>query len=525
MEYEEDENLSTSIKEVDRRIVPRWRDSKTTVSIDELTPLEAVPSLEPFNQGDLSELLADWKEHRTSSFASDLVGAGFVLGRESEVGDAAEYLLTNSDWVPEPAIRLARRVIGGLENIEEASIESEDISVVGLETSESQSKIHRIRQLLHDDPRNAILWVDMARHYATLGQALRAMRNAVTLAPNNRFALRSAARLHVHIGDPEEAQQILLRSDATVKDPWLRAAEIAISNLADRPSKFAKSSRRALGSTDIHPSQISELASAVATLELTVGNARGARKFFNQALIDPTDNSVAQANWASRFLSNVGLEEKHLALPRTYEANAWSHYYAGKWSDSFAESLSWFRDEPFSAGPPTIGSFIAIAALKDFEMEELICRLGLKGNPNDQVLRNNLVVALIEMGELEKADEEYRAMDKSHVDSEILYLATGGLLAFRHGQISEGRQRFRKAIDLAEKHSEPSLRATGLLSLAREEVIAGDSLDSYLAKEAEDAAKGKSDPQIKLALAALKDLAHNPGDGNLPNYPTNPPAQ
>jgi len=105
-----------------------------------------------------------------------------------------------------------------------------------------------------------------------------------------------------------------------------------------------------------------------------------------------------------------------LALPRTYEANAWSHYRAGKWSESFSECLRWFRDEPFSSGPLGLGSFIAIRAFNDYEVAENLCRRDLIGDPSDRLLRNNLVVALIEKGDLEEANKQYRNIDKGQTD-------------------------------------------------------------------------------------------------------------
>jgi hypothetical protein len=58
------------------------------------------------------------------------------------------------------------------------------------------------------------------------------------LAPNHRFALRSAARFFLHVGKPDDAQTILRRSEATRRDPWLMAAEIAVSTVADRTPRW-----------------------------------------------------------------------------------------------------------------------------------------------------------------------------------------------------------------------------------------------------------------------------------------------
>jgi len=64
--------------------------------------------------------------------------------------------------------------------------------------------------------------------------------------------------------------------------------------------------------------------------------------------------------------------------------------------------------------------------------------------------------------------------------------------------------KFFQAINLATKQSDPKMRILALLALAREESIAGSSFADELAKEAEAAAGDTSDPDIKLALAALR---------------------
>jgi hypothetical protein len=64
------------------------------------------------------------------------------------------------------------------------------------------------------------------------------MMTALQLAPQNRHVLRSAARLFLHVGDPECAHDLVARNDATKNDPWLIAAEIAIAYLLIAPSRF-----------------------------------------------------------------------------------------------------------------------------------------------------------------------------------------------------------------------------------------------------------------------------------------------
>ena len=187
---------------------------------------------------------------------------------------------------------------------------------------------------------NSIGWVDMARHYAMLGQlthAARAMQNGLILAPNSRFILRSAVRLYVHSQDPERALHTLGQSDVISRDPWLRAAEIAVSGLMEKTPPRLRQTRRALRSGSLDHRHVSELASAVATFEMHAGSNKSARRLFNIALEFPTENSVAQADWAAERIHGISLNKDHFLLPRTFEAKAIDHFNKLKWAECLNE--------------------------------------------------------------------------------------------------------------------------------------------------------------------------------------------
>src|SRR5271170_3663699 len=57
---------------------------------------------------------------------------------------------------------------------------------------------------------------------------------------NNRHVLRSAARLFFQVRDFERAHDLIRRNESTLGDPWLMAAEVALSGFAERRSTFMK---------------------------------------------------------------------------------------------------------------------------------------------------------------------------------------------------------------------------------------------------------------------------------------------
>src|ERR1019366_3643439 len=179
-----------------RRMLPRWRDFVTTVSLGELggRPKEVSPQVEWLES--LAEKQADWSHNRTPWHAADFVAASFVLGQSQLSADAATHLLHTSN-LPSPVMDLARKIVQ--DRLEQIAIPEIDL----LEGDSLHREIHRLKLRTVQEARNAIVWVDLARAYTLAGErelARRGMRVSCAISPDNRFVLRSAARLLVHQG-------------------------------------------------------------------------------------------------------------------------------------------------------------------------------------------------------------------------------------------------------------------------------------------------------------------------------------
>ena len=248
------------------------------------------PSL-AFAAEELTDRISDWREHQSLAFATDLVSAGIVIGAEcdGEVRRAVDYIRSLQVNAPLSAHSLAEFVALGPQNSSQATIKLDDEENI---RASSREQIRELKTRVRNYPRNALAWVDIARHYAMLGanrKAVHSMDIGLAISPDNRFVLRSAARLHVHLGEKDRAYEVLRRSPATRKDPWLRAAEIAVGSLTNKVPARLRSTRRGLSSGNVDPAHISELASALATLELTAGSVKSARRLFNLGLQKPTE--------------------------------------------------------------------------------------------------------------------------------------------------------------------------------------------------------------------------------------------
>ena len=169
--------------------------------------------------------------------------------------------------------------------------------------------------------------------------------------------VRSAARFLVHIGDYEKALRLLRGKSTRHSDPWVLAAEVGISSFAHLDPRCLKLGRRIVEGRDFTEFSKSELASAIATLELNEGNRRAAKKLFRQSLALPTENSVAQAEWASDQVGDLSLPGRE-NVPRNYEAKSLHAYRIEDWETTIFNAEKWLSDQPFSSRPASVLSYI-----------------------------------------------------------------------------------------------------------------------------------------------------------------------
>lgn len=471
-----------------RNIIPRWREFNKTAQLGELSSLNAAQIEIPYDETELAFKHNEWITHKTLPYAADLVASSFALGNYDYAKEAAEFILSQNA-ATEFAKDIARKVILNEQELGFCTYKNHQYS-----KKTTQQRVSYIRSLLSSDPRNSIAWADIAREYTILGElikATKAIEIALNLAPENRFILRSACRLFHHIDDPGRALYILRKTNVVRHDPWITSAEIASSIAAGKNSGLI---RIGLGMTDdknLHPIHITELSSALGTVELHNGNNRSSRKLFLKSLENPNDNSFAQAVWASKTISSLNTEEVLVGknIPCLYEAHAIKLIRIKDWEGALKETEMWLDDQPFSRTPATMGSYLAADGLGDYEKSVEIAIHGLESNPSDNSLLNNLSFALANLGRIPEAELSFSKinfLDKS-IETKIVWNATKGLILFRKGHLEEGRESYKKAIELASGKDYKEYREAASVYLAREELLANTSYatDAFLFAENE----------------------------------------
>lgn len=497
---------------VKRKIFPRWRSYRTTIQSQQLQSIRSLSDNRPPIEDFLVSKKAMWGRHPTTHLAADIVGSGRVLNRENEVLEHARFLLRPSSnasrWMREIAESVLAEASSENPHLEETlSLHS------NLQDQERYSRIHEYRSWLSYEPKDPVTWTDLALEHTILGnsdKSSKCMNIALQLAPCNRFVVRSASRLWIHHGDLERAKWTLLKSLQISLDPWLLAAEIAVSDALNMRSSYIKKARQfvadLVADDSLSKFHISELASALATVELNSGSRVKSRRLFKQSLLNPTENSVAQLIWASRYDKKLPtiLPSK---IKNLFEARCRRLYWHGEWDEVLSACKSWKIDEPYSIGPRLLGSYIAAVVQEDYTTSKEFIGQKRSVEYGNFELLNNLAFSEINLGNLDMADSILRFARKVADEDRkrSVWFATMGLLEYRRGAFDDGRKLYQKSQDLAKKNREDRILKFSLAFNAIEEVKCCTGGESPKIKEARKSLnKDLEDPVFRVLLDRLE---------------------
>jgi tetratricopeptide (TPR) repeat protein len=422
---------------------------------------------------ELEEAVSEWERHKTVARAFDAIAAGLVLGCESEVLSPAQFIASLNNQSRMLA-RIAEEVLATHRT--DANSGPRPFAGADIQRMISEARADLIRY-----PRNPLTWIDFGLAYTSIGKPEKAKRcidAALMLDPENRFVLRSAVRFFLHIGDGERARNVLDRARSTARDPWLLAADLAAAAVCEKPSQYLKDARSVLKSGKFSAHDTSELASQLGTLRYRDGRVREAKRLFADALSDPTENSLAQIHWIASHDHSYQLAQTHWHLANAFEVAAYEAYSAGHWKTAVDACTKWLQDEPFAARPAVLGSYIAATVLENYGENKRLAEEGLRANPNDHQLINNLAFALAQTGRTADATKCLRSINIAKLEpgDRIAKLATQGLISFREGRPEEGRALYHQAIDVAAAPAYAQLKQMAMMYLAFQEIEAGTSL-------------------------------------------------
>ena len=496
--------MSVGIVALPRRVIPRWRDFQTTVSLGECgSVMPALAKQEPTS--DFHHLLALWGKHKNHEIAGEILSESIVSNRPDLAQGVAKFISENAKNASPLALQVAQ---GILDSPDQPTKTVRLKSVAG-----NRSRISSLRRILRSQPYDPIGWCELARIHIIQGQtekARRAILTAYSLGSQSRYILRATARCLLHLKETDTALKLLSQSPLVKRDPWVASAAISLSTILERRIPNLKEAINLAGNTNIPGFHRAELLAAIATYYLHEGSERRAKKGLLQALDFPTENVIAQALWA--FINNritLDIPVQLLENRFTFEANTFASAGNGQWESALRSSHEWVEDEEFAGRPVIEAAFIRTSAFDDFDGAAKLLTGAILTNPNDQLIINNIAFSLASMGDTHGAKEWMRKVD-SGVATEIdriCITATAGLIEFRDGNYEQGRDYYKEASKLAITAKHSFLRASAAYHLAIEE---RRIKSAHMSASENDAIALLEKIKIPLAELLLKKLKSGP---------------
>lgn len=439
--------MSGTFDDTNRQAIPRCLDYSTACA---LGLLRIIKKQEQAQEKEVlsSRTRQEWQNSPSLATAVDLVAEALIVKKfeSDEAIKAAHHLLRKAP----ASSRLVRELANHF--LEQPSLDKIKISPI-TQIEFGRKCVAPLRKSVRAHHINPIAWSDLALSHATLGQVKKArlaMEVALSLGRSNRFILRSAARCFMHMGEPDRAVTILNRSGLCPFDPWIASAEIAIAESAGLKSKCISKAKNLVQAENLTQFSRSELTVGVGTMEIKSGSTRRAKALMRQALLDPTENALAQAEWMAYQLGTAITDIAQLGdkVPASYEAQARYLYYNKQFVESLKVLKMWSRFQLLSSQPIILSSFIASACLDDDAEAIRIIDSAMPAIANDPLLTNNYAFSLARCGEVAAATQALRKVKFSVLSEreKFIFCATQGLISFRTGDVEQGRKLYSMAV-------------------------------------------------------------------------------
>lgn len=449
-----------------RRVIPRWKAPSLSVSANEQKPFKP-PSEKRLQNWSNWRARLKHKQHE-HPMAEELI---------SEYREI-DFLITDAPIADSPVVS------GGSDRLIKSDLEpreaQNDLRKAGVEISQfidrDKGMIHRIKQSLNSNPNSPLLWAELGRIYLSFGldkKSEKAMLCAMQLAPHNRYLSRSAARMYVHVDKIDGALRVLRANAKLPNDPWLLAADIAISTITEKTSRFHRRAEILIESKKFDDIHLSELRSAIATVEAVNGKHKKAKKLFEDSLLSATENSIAQAQWASDENMLSQFHPESLSFDGAFEAQARWARSEERWDDMLSAAEAWLDEEPYSSHPAAIGSYPCFSPEQIARAISIATR-GIYSSPNNILLRNNRAVSYIYDGKYTAAIEDlWAGLHAPDAKNSFHLLASAGLLFYRMGDQKTAHLCYKEAVGKFVECKDMASAVLALLFFIKEEVRSG----------------------------------------------------
>ncbi|MEN5340519.1 hypothetical protein ABE583_11055 [Stenotrophomonas sp. TWI143] len=452
------------------------------------------------DKDDLQRAIDAWHRNPTSGHMGDVLSFAVSTENVDAVRDVLQVALNQGAGLSSTQKRFAENLLG-------AKSQYEAVSGVLNSARYLAERTRQVKLLFSADPGNPLVLLDMAQLRLAQGNVKgseRLLRSAKQFSPNDRLVLRITSRFLTHINRADEAHHLLASHARTASDPWLMASEIALSQVVGKSSKFIKIGQRILKEKSRSIKSTTELAAALAGVELASGNYKRAREYYRGSLLAPNDNVMAQVVTDQKILSlDASSSVLHSGGVNPYEAKALISWRNVDYVGALEAGVLWHTEEPYSSRPlQFLTSFLSASA--NYEDAIMLARRGLVADPDDIGLEVNLAYALAATNDLVEAERlAKKAKSSDPLKFAAQATATLGLIAMKRGDFVRADECYMSALDTFSRSNDKALYSICQAYYARTAFDCGHENVSDIIDAAVEGYKNSPVPDSAFILKGL----------------------
>jgi tetratricopeptide (TPR) repeat protein len=439
--------MSIDIDYNNRQLVPRLLSTRKSsiLSFDVNYNKENAFKMNDYEKHNYLLLLEDWKKEKNLIVAIQILSYGIIHEELSLYEDALNYVKDKKNSLNKIELDI-------LEIALRKKIPDESITYCCENNEDIKLRIKELKAAKKNNLINPFLWCDIGYYYTILGEkekAKRAFLAAISLNNSNRYIVRSVARFFLHLDEYDFAHRVLVDSPRIIQDPGILAAEIAISELMERKSRYIDDGIRIVENDDVSLIEKNELMGQIATIEFAHGKSSKARKLVEKCLNVPNENILAQFE----FISNTHridheFDSKQFSVMCQYEALTRAYFNESNFEKSLVNAKLWLEFQPFSHKPAILASYIAAAVLNNHNEAIQIVQSALFISPESTALKNNLAFSLAKTGRIQEAlnvlkSIKYNSLSKYEA---AVLTATIGFVSYKSGNLEYAKNGYDSAI-------------------------------------------------------------------------------
>lgn len=430
----------------EKLVIPRWRHWKTDLQGDIARDSPAPSSIKELAQ--LAEIKELFKEeikevNLPPRVAARLANEAMLLGESSVAKDIAQSIHSSKALLAPSRDFLKGLLAEGREELV-SPVHDRDGYI---------SELGRIRQLLNKYPKNPVLWLERARLYTILSEkekAEKCVTVALSLAPSNRYIVRSSVRFFMHFDEWDAAWYYAYRGFSENPDPWLKSLTISVGSRDEVRKKLPSfRSRIVEARTPAELFSLSELNAAIGNLELLNGNEMKAKKLFRYSWKNPSSTVISHGVW---LLNNKfkGLSDSvHFDLTNNVQGSAYRLMEIRDYEQAIPTLNQWRLEEPYSSEPHML-LYHAYINLRKYNDAVSVAKLGYKSNPKEIKFLNLIAYALLRSDNKKDWNEASDALEVIENVSggmeDPVPQATKGMCKILLGDVEAGIQLYKSSL-------------------------------------------------------------------------------